>query len=164
MGAICATGHDVPSFVSSLKSGKIGIGPIGNIPTDRLTARVAAEIRNLNVKEHFTAKQLPMLDRTSQLALIAARQAMAQAGLVRGGVDEAAVILGAGIGQETFDHSYLQLYGQNAPRVHPFTVPRIMPNAPTSHVSMEFGIPWTVLRLSRRPVPPRITPSDRRPI
>ncbi len=140
MGAICATGHDVPSFYSSLRDGAVGIRPIANIPTDRLTARVAAEIRGLNVKEHFTARQLPMLDRTSQLALVAARQAMAQAGLARGDVDEAAVILGAGIGQETFDQSYLQLYGQNAPRVHPFTVPRIMPNASTSHVSMEFGI------------------------
>ena len=140
MGAVCATGHDVASFFRSLREGTVGIGPITNIPTDRLSARVAAEVCGLDMKQHFPARQLPMLDRASQLALVAARQAMAQAGLARGDLEDAAVVLGAAIGQETFDLSYLQLYGQNAPRVHPFTVPRIMPNAPASHVSMEFGI------------------------
>ena len=140
MGAVCATGHDVPAFFASLRAGHVGIGPIANIPTGRLNARVAAEVRGLDVAEHLSAKRLPMMDRTAQLAVIAARQAMAQAGLGREDVTEAAVILGAGIGQETFDSSYLQLYGQDAPRVHPFTVPRIMPNAAASHVSIEFGI------------------------
>ncbi len=140
MGAVCATGHDVPAFFASLRAGRVGIGPIANIPTERLSARVAAEIRGLDVSEHLTPKRLPMMDRTAQLAVIAARQALAQAGLGREDVTDAAVILGGGIGQETFDSSYLQLYGRNAPRVHPFTVPRIMPNAAASHVSIEFGI------------------------
>ncbi len=139
MGAVCATGYDVPAFFASLREGRVGIGPISNIPTERLSARVAAEIRGLDVAEHLTAKRLQMMDRSAQLAVIAARQAMAQAGLGRDELTEAAVILGAGIGQETFDASYFQLYGRNAPRVHPFTVPRIMPNAAASHVSIEFG-------------------------
>ncbi len=140
MGAVCATGHDVATFFASLRAGRVGIGPIANIPTERLSARVAAEVRGLDVAEHLTAKRLPMMDRNAQLAVIAARQAMVQAGLGREDVTDAAVILGAGIGQETFDSSYLQLYGRKAPRVHPFTVPRIMPNAAASHVSIEFGI------------------------
>ena len=140
MGAVCATGHDVGSFHAALREGQIGIGPITNIPTERLNAKVAAEVRGLDMSAHFAAKRLPMLDRTSQLALIAAREALAQAGLGRGDLEDAAVILGAGIGQETFDQSYMQLYGQNSARVHPFTVPRIMPNAPASHVSIEFAI------------------------
>ena len=140
MGAVCATGHDVPSFFASLRAGRSGIGPITNIPTERLSARVAAEVRGLDMSQHFTPKRLPLMDRTSQFGVIAARQAMAQAGLDRGDVEDGAVILGAGIGQETFDSSYWQLYGQGAARVHPFTVPRIMPNAAASHVSIEFGI------------------------
>ena len=140
MGAVCATGHDVPSFFAALRAGRSGIGPISNIPTERLSVRVAAEVRGLDTARHFAPKRLPLMDRTSQLGVIAARQAMAQAGLNRGDVEDAAVILGAGIGQETFDSSYWQLYGQGAPRVHPFTVPRIMPNAAASHVSIEFGI------------------------
>ena len=137
---MCATGDDVASFFAALRAGRAGIGPIANIPTNRLSARIAAEIRGFDPGQHFSAKQLPMLDRTSQLALVAARQAMRHAGLVSGDVENGAVILGAGIGQQTFDASYQQLYGQGLPRVHPFTVPRIMPNAPASHVSIELGI------------------------
>jgi nodulation protein E len=140
MGAVCATGHDVASFFAALRAGTVGIGPIRNIPTDRLSGRIAAEITGLDPAEHFTAKRLPMLDRVSQLALIAAREAMAQAGLAAGDVPGAAVILGTGSGQQTYDMSYEQFYGQHLNRLHPFTVPRIMPNAPASHISIEFGI------------------------
>jgi nodulation protein E len=91
---------------------------------------------------HFGARRLPMLDRTSQLALVAGREAMADAGadLSALAATRAGVILGAAIGQETFDSSYKALYGENAKRLHPMTVPRIMPNAPASHLSMEFGL------------------------
>ncbi len=140
MGALCAIGNDSGAFMASLRAGRIGIGPIANISTDRLSVRIAAEIRGLDPGQHFTARQLPGLDRVSQLALIAAREALGQAGLARGAVPHAAVVLGTGGGQQTFDHVYEEFYGQRRPRVHPLTVPRIMPNAPASHVSMEFGI------------------------
>ena len=140
MGAVCATGHDVAGFMASLRAGRVGIGPIANIPTARLSARVAGEIRGLDTAGHFPAKRLAMLDRVSQLALIAAREAIGQADLPEGAITEAAVILGAGGGQQTFDAVYQEFYGRGMPRVHPFTVPRIMPNAPASHVCMEFGI------------------------
>ena len=139
MGAVCATGHTATEFLASVRAGRAGIGPIANIPTERLSAKVAAEIRGFDPAAHFPAKQLPLLDRVAQLALVASREAMAQAGLGRGDVPDAAVILGAGIGLETFDSSYEQLYAHGASRVHPFTVPRIMPNSAASHVSIAFG-------------------------
>ncbi len=140
MGAVCATGHDVPSFLASLRAGTVGIGPIRNVPTERLSVRVAAEVHGLEEAGRFTPKQLLLLDRVSQLALIAAEQAMAQAGLRKGSVPGAAVILGAGGGQGTYDAVYDQFYGRQQPRVHPFTVPRIMPSAPASHTSIMWGI------------------------
>jgi len=140
MGAVCATGHDAPSFLASLRAGTVGIGPIANIPTARLTVRTAAEIAGLDMAAHLPARRLPLLDRTSQLALVAGREAMAQAGLTAEDMTGGAVILGASIGQETYDAAYDQLYGAGASRVHPFTVPRLMPNAPASNLSMEFGV------------------------
>ncbi len=140
MGAVCATGRDPAAFLAALRAGSVGIGPIRNIPTERLTTTIAAEITGLDMLAHFPAKRLPMLDRVSQLALIAARQALAQAGLAAGDMPGAAVILGAGAGQHTYDEAYEQFYGQGRSRLHPFTVPRIMPNAPASHISIEFGI------------------------
>ncbi len=140
MGAVCAVGHDVASFTAALRAGEVGIGPIANIPTERLAVRIAGEIRGLDVAAHFPAKRLAVLDRTAQLALIAARQAMGQAGLPPGSMPDGAVVLAAAIGQQTFDFAYEQLYGQGLSRVHPFTIPRIMPNAAASQVSIEFGL------------------------
>ncbi len=142
IGAVTAVGHDVDSVWSSVTMGACGIRPIANIPTDRLTVMHAAEVIGFVPLEHFERRRLPMLDRTSQLALVAARQAMAGAEGALAGLEpaRAGVVLGAAIGQETFDTSYKALYGENAKRLHPMTVPRIMPNAPASHVSMEFGL------------------------
>lgn len=140
IGAITALGPDAASLWSGVQKGQCGIRPIQNIPTDRLTVKHAAEIQGFDPAAHFAERRLPMLDRTSQLALVAAREAVASAALDAFDPPRAGAILGAAIGQETFDTSYKALYGENARRLHPMTVPRIMPNAPASHVSMEFGI------------------------
>ena len=139
MGVVCATGLDAPQFFASLQAGRVGIGPIASIPTGRFGTRIAGEVHGLDPAAHFEPRRLALMDRGSQLAVIAAREAMGQAGLAAGPADGAVVMAGA-IGLHTFDQSYDQLYGHNASRVHPFTVPRIMPSAPASHVSMEFGL------------------------
>ena len=141
MGVVCATGQDAPSFLASLQAGRVGIGPIANIPTERLAVRVAAEIRGFDPASHFPPRRVALLDRTSQLALVAAREAVAQAGLgPTGGLTDAGIVMAGAVGLTTFDHAYRELYGEGATRVHPFTVPRLMPNAPASNVSIEFGV------------------------
>ena len=142
IGAVAAIGQNARSVWTGITEGACGIRPIANISTDRLTVTRAAEIIGFDPSAHFEARRLPMLDRTSQLALVAARQAMEGAQAALDGLEpaRAGVVLGAAIGQETFDSSYKALYGENAKRLHPMTVPRIMPNAPASHVSMEFGL------------------------
>jgi nodulation protein E len=144
IGAVTALGHDAGALWAGVKCGACGIRPIANIPTDRLTVTHAAEVIGFDPAAHFEARHLPTLDRTSQFALVAAREAMADArsagGLAGTDPTRAGVVLAAAIGQETFDTSYLALYGNAAKRLHPMTVPRIMPNAPASHVSMEFGM------------------------
>jgi nodulation protein E len=144
IGAVTALGHEAVSLWAGVAQGSCGIRPITNIPTDRLTVTHAAEVIGFDPAAHFEARRIPMLDRTSQLALVAAREAMKDARAIgRIAVPnptKAGVVLGAAIGQETFDSSYQALYGEGAKRLHPMTVPRIMPNAPASHVSMEFGL------------------------
>jgi nodulation protein E len=144
IGAVTALGHGAAALWAGVTRGACGIRPIANIPTDRLAATHAAEVIGFDPTAHFAARQLPMLDRTSQLALVAAREAMADAqsgdGLAATDPTRAGVVLAAAIGQETFDTSYHALYGENAKRLHPMTVARIMPNAPASQVSMEFGL------------------------
>lgn len=126
-------------------AGACGIRPIANIPTTRLTARTAAEVLDFDPVAHFDERRLSMLDRTSQLALVAAGEAIKQAapaGIAALRIDDskAGVILGAGLGLVTLDSSYQTLYGEGSNRLHPFTVPRVMPNAPASHISIDFGL------------------------
>jgi nodulation protein E len=144
LGSLTALGGDVAALWENARAGQCGIRAIANIPTDRLAVKTAAEVVEYDKAAHFSERQLHGLDRTSQLALVAGREAVADA-CAQGGSPwpdstRAGVILGAAIGQETFDDSYRALYGENAKRLHPLTVPRIMPNAPASHLSMEFGL------------------------
>ena len=140
LGAIGAIGHDVPALWAGVAAGACGIRPIANIPTARLAVRTAAEIVGFEPDAHFAPRRLPMLDRSAQLALVAAREALMSVPVADLDRRRAGAIMAATIGQETFDDSYRALYGEAARRLHPFTVPRIMPNAPASHVSMEFGL------------------------
>lgn len=142
LGAVCAVGQGVPAVWAALRAGSCGIGPIEAVPHDRLTVRVAAEVRGFEPSGHFEPRRLPLLDRSTQLALVAAREAMRDAGLAPDPAHarRRAAVFGAAVGQHTIDAAYATLYGAGTNRVSPLTVPRIMPNAPASHVSMEFGL------------------------
>ena len=144
LGAVTALGLDVATSWAAATQGHTGIRPIAGIPTDRLTVKTAAEVIGFDPAAHFSERQRQMMDRTSQLALVAGREAVTdsqcQGGSAWSDNTRAGIVLGAAIGQETFDSSYKALYGEDAKRLSPMTVPRIMPNAPASHLSMEFGL------------------------
>lgn len=126
-----------------MRDGRSAIGPIEGFPDGILLTRVAAQLRGYDPAAHFDEKRLTLLDRFSQLALIAAREALAQSGLAFGGglAERTAVIVGSGVGgQQTLEDSYRRLFAEKAARVHPLTIPRLMLNAPASHISMEFGL------------------------
>jgi nodulation protein E len=149
-GTLNALGHDVPATMAAMRDGRCGIGPLTCRDVDRLSIRVGAQINGFAPEDHFSKSDLPLLDRFTQIALVAARQAMAQSGLVLNDTASlrAGVVLGtAGGGNTTVDDNYRTVYEEGKNRVHPFVVPRLMHNAATSHVSMAFGLrgpAWTV--------------------
>ena len=113
MGAICALGHDATSSWEAMRSGRPGIGPIANIPTDLLNVKIAAEVRGFDPLAHFDAKRMMLLDRVSQFALIAGREAVAQSGLDfrMGDLGErTACIVGTGIGGENSHNEQSQRF------------------------------------------------------
>jgi len=144
MGSINALGHDAPTCWQAMREGRVGIGPIANIPTDLLNVKIAAEVRGYDPAAHFDSKRLVLLDRVSQFALIAAREAIAQSGLefrASGLGERTACIIGTGIGGEnTHDETARRFYADKKPNVHPLTIVRLMANAPACHVTMEFGL------------------------
>ena len=127
-----------------MREGRVGIGPIENIPTELLNVKIAAEVRGFDPATHFDAKKLPLLDRVSQFALVAAREAVAQSGLeftASGLGERTACIVGTGIGGEnSHNEQSRRFFGDKNPRVHPLTILRVMANAPACHIGIEFGL------------------------
>jgi len=150
IGVASPVGHTLDRFWSALIEPRSGVRPLTIIPTERLNTRIAAQIDDFDPAAHFESKFANQLDRMSQFAVYAARAAMRDCGVVMSEQRalETATILGNGAGgQNTLDDSYYRLYGQNAPRVHPLSVPRLMGNAAGSQVSIDLGLKgpgWTV--------------------
>jgi nodulation protein E len=144
LGAVTPLGHTAAAYWEKLKAGVSGLGPITLTPAnDELTQKVAAEVKDFDPLKHFAERQLSTLDRVSQLAVVAAREAIAQAGIV---FDmplsvRTATILGTGVGgQTTHDESFRRVYLEKRMRVFPLTIPKLMVNAPASQVSMACGL------------------------
>lgn len=143
LGVISAAGHNAADFWNRVSKGQPSIGPITTIPTDTLNVEIGAEVAGFEPADYFDKRQLGMLDRFSQFGLVAAREAVSDSGISFDGEagERAAAIIGSGVGgQTTLDNSYYAIYAENKTRVHPFTVPRLMINAATSHITMEHGI------------------------
>jgi nodulation protein E len=142
IGIVSPVGSTLDSFWSALVEGRSGISPISIIPTERLTSKVAAQVLDFDTSQ-FDPKRIGLLDRFSQFAVAAARAAVKDAQLT---IDDAlaldaATIVGTGIGgMNTIDEQFHRLYAQNQPRAHPFTVPKLMPNAAVSQISMDLGL------------------------
>ena len=143
LGAVTPLGHDAASYWAGLKRGEDGIRQVELIPPEKLNQKVLGEVKGFDPEKHFTDRQLPILDRVSQFAVVAAREAIAQAGISFEGElsERTAAILGTGVGsQTTIDESYKRLYEDQQPRVYPLTIPKLMANAPASQVSIHCGL------------------------
>ena len=142
-GTINALGHDVAQTFEAMREGRCGIGPLEIPDVDRLMVKIAGQVRNYDEHAHFNRQQIALYDRFTQFTLLAARQAVAQSGLEFHGelADRSGVVLGtSGGGLTTQDENYRVVYEEGKNRVHPFIVPKLMNNAATSHLSIEFNL------------------------
>jgi nodulation protein E len=142
-GTINPLGHDVAATFDAMRNGRCGIGPLDIRDVDRLSIQIGGQVRDYDETTHFNRQQIALYDRFTQFTLLAARQAIAQAGLLFAGdlADQSGVILGtSGGGLNTQDENYRVVYEEGKNRVHPFIVPKLMNNAAVSQVSMEFNL------------------------
>ncbi|GAA0723228.1 beta-ketoacyl-[acyl-carrier-protein] synthase family protein [Dokdonella soli] len=141
MGAVTPLGHTASTTWSAMCEGRAAIGRITTLPRESLRFGIAAEVRDFDPLRHFDEKKLILLDRVSQFALVAAREAIAQSGIDFSADalgENTAVIIGSGIGGElTHDEQSRRLYAENNPRLHPLSIVRTMANAPACQISIE---------------------------
>ena len=143
IGIISALGNNRNEFRETLFAGRSGIDVITSVDISQLRFQKAGEVHGFKEEEHFDDKQLMLLERFSQLAMVAAREAVTEAKIEW--TDElrerTAIITGTGAGgQGNQDQSYIDLYCMKKNRFPPLVVPRAMSNAAASHISMEFGV------------------------
>lgn len=143
LGVCASLGKNAAEFSASLRAGQSAVGPITIIETEGLITKIGAQVPDFDPLAYFEDNKLPLYDRCTQLALVAAREAIAQSGLdFRNGLGaRTATIIGSGVGgQTTQDENYQRLYLQGLKRCHPLTIPKLMINAPCCHITMEHGI------------------------
>ncbi|MGB0959698.1 MAG: beta-ketoacyl-[acyl-carrier-protein] synthase family protein [Halocynthiibacter sp.] len=142
-GTVNALGFTVGQTLDAFKAGKCGIGPLEFRDVDRLSIKIGGQVRGYEPERQFNRQQNLLYDRFTQFTLIAANQAIEEAGLEFHAElsQRSGVILGtAGGGVNTWDENYRTVYEDGKNRVHPFVVPKLMNNAAASHVSMQHNL------------------------
>ncbi|OWU77015.1 beta-ketoacyl synthase [Phaeobacter sp. 22II1-1F12B] len=142
-GTINALGHSVAETMQAMKAGHCGIGPLEFRDVDRLSIKIGGQVVGFETEGLFNRQQMALYDRFTQFTLMAAKEAIDQAGIFFSGelAAKSGVVLGtAGGGVSTWDDNYRSVYEDGKNRVHPFVVPKLMNNAAASHVSMEHNL------------------------
>lgn len=143
LGVICALGRTTAEFAASLREGRSGIAPIRSADMSQIRFQNGAEVPDYSFRGYFEERQADFIDRFAQFAVIAAREAVADAGVAWTPElkESSAIVTGACVGgQSTEDQGFEAVYKNGLNRVHPLTIPKTMANAGASHISMEFGV------------------------
>ncbi len=144
MGALSALGNDVASTWAGLVAGRSGIRTIERFDPSRLTSRVAADVRGFDASQVLDRKDMRRTDRYIQFGLVAARQALDQAGFpgrMEGDLAErTGVILGSGLGGvSTLFDNVLVMAERGPDRISPFFIPMGIANVGAGQVAIAFG-------------------------
>jgi nodulation protein E len=140
IGVVSAAGCTAAEFWSALSEGRSAIRPLQGFREGEFRFANGAQALDFDASRYFDEKQAAGLDRSAQMALVAAREAIADAGVPMAGADTAIVTGSCVGGQDSMDEGFVDLYKKSLPRVKPLMIPRVMANAGASQISMDFGI------------------------
>ncbi|PTF93641.1 beta-ketoacyl-[acyl-carrier-protein] synthase II, partial [Staphylococcus chromogenes] len=142
LGALSPIGNDVPTMWDNALKGVNGIDKITRIDTTPYNVHIGGELKDFDIEAHIPKKEARKMSRFTQYAVVAARQAVKDSGLV---IDETnanrvGVWIGSGIGgMETFEEAHDLLKERGPRRVSPFFVPMLIPDMATGQVSIDLG-------------------------
>ncbi len=142
LGAITPIGKSVNETWKGIENKKCGIDRITLFDTDNFKTKLAGEIKEYDPLEYFEQKQAKRFDKSSQFAVIAAREAVKNSGITeentnyeRVGVFVSSGIAGLKTIQEQCETNYVK--GNN--RVSPMFIPMAIANMPAGNIAIEFG-------------------------
>jgi 3-oxoacyl-[acyl-carrier-protein] synthase II len=143
IGALTPVGNNVTTTFNNLKEGMPGIGRITLFDASHLVTQIAGEVKGFDPKDHFDVKEARRLTRFVQFAVVAARQAVADAQLT---IDESnceniAVVIGTGVGGAMSVTEQVKILETKGPRrVSPFFIPMMLVDTAAGQVAIEFGV------------------------
>lgn len=144
LGTINPLGHNVAEFWENLKGGVSGAGPITRFDASKFRTQFACEVKNYEPTAHFDRKEVRKMDLYTQFGIIAAREAIKDAGLdfEKENKKRIGVIWGAGIGglQTFYEECAAFAQGDGTPRFNPFFIPKMIANMAGGMIAIEFGL------------------------
>jgi len=143
IGTINPIGNNAPAFFKSLDEGKSGASPITRFDCSLFKTRFACQIPDFDIRDYgFTSKDANKCDRYSQMALVAAKEAVEDSGMDLDVVDKdrIGVLVSSGVGGlETFEKEISAYVPGEAPRYSPFLIPKIITDIAAGHISIMYG-------------------------
>src|ERR1700728_997452 len=143
LGIISPLGLNLEENWKSLSEGRAAIGPIKGADCSTLRFKNGAEVTGYDPVTHFPGGKDAYIDRFAQFSVVAAREALRNAGLeltpeMR---ERSAIVCGSAVGgQAAIEAGFEDLWVQGRGRVHPLTIPKTMSNAGASHIAMDMGL------------------------
>jgi nodulation protein E len=150
MGAVSALGFGIKPLWDAARTGESGVRDIEMPRTTNQLIRKAAHLPSFDPSGFLASDIIKSSDRFAQMALIAANETLSDAGWPAGEPlgHGTAVLIGSGIGgASTSDWEHHKFYTTRE-RADPMTIPKVMPNAASSHISMAFGAKGLSLAVS----------------
>lgn len=143
IGALTPLGKTAPEYWDGLINGVSGADMITLFDASKFKTRFACEVKDFNPENYFDRKEARKLDRYSQLAIVAADEAVRHARLTEDGInhDRVGVIWASGIGgMITFIDEMRNFFsGDGTPRFNPFFIPKMILDIAAGHISMKYG-------------------------
>jgi 3-oxoacyl-[acyl-carrier-protein] synthase II len=142
LGAVTPLGIGVADFWQALLDGCNGIAQVSHFDISGYRSTLAAEVKDFRAEDYFDRKLAKQLERFAQFALLAAREAFADSGLLPTDFEatRAGVVIGSGIGGiETLGTGYRTLAEKSPRSIHPLTVSRYLLNMAACQVTIELG-------------------------
>lgn len=142
MGAITPIGNSVKEFFDNVMAGNCGVDFINCFDTEAYTVKLAAQVKNFEPKNYMDAKEARRMDRFSQLAVAASREAVADSGLDLENIDKErfGVIVGSGIGAiDDIEKETNTLRDKGPKRVNPLFIPMTITNMAAGNIAIQYG-------------------------
>jgi len=143
LGCVTALAESADELFAAVCDGKSGISTIESFDTSAYPVRFGGEIRNFDVTKYIDQRESKRMDRFAQFAVAAAIQAVNDSGLdfTKKDVTRTGSIVATGIGGiKEIEEQHLRLLAKGPSKVSPFCVPRLMANAASGNIAIQFGL------------------------